>query len=414
MSNSTQWQPEMKNTHKILCPQLSPIHFSLIEQVFRDAGFDIDMLSVVSPEAVELGLRYVNNDMCYPCLLTTGQLLEAIKEYSASPEQTKPLAVIMSQTGGGCRATNYVSVIRRALDKSGYQHIPIAPFVFGIENSLGLKVRHLKEGLYAILLGDVLMTCLHHARPYEKVPGLANDCLDTLIPLVRADLGHMDKASFTGWVKAITNRFEAVVDWYLPKRPTIGIVGEILLQYHPNGNEHLPEHIESKGCEAVVPPFINFLLYCMTGSVFQHEILGRPWINKQAIKWVISYIENHKAIIQRIFSGSWHFGSIKWHSIYGLAQGVDGVVSLAQSMGEGWLLTAELIELVKSGTTHNVIAQPFACLPNKVIGEGVVREIKARYPESSIISINYDPGASRTNQDNRLQLLVDELRGVIT
>lgn len=406
----------MKGKYTIIAPQMAPIQFQFLEQVFHDAGFKLKIVKAVSPAAVELGQRVVNNDMCYPAILSVGQVVDAainLKDENGNPDPN--VAIVMTQTGGGCRASQYVSVIRKALRDLGREDIPVIPLAFTPPskdedepwNVLGLKIRDVKRALYAILLGDLIMVLQNKVRPYEAVPGATNEEVDKMVDHVRSQLFiNMDKSMFRSTAKLIINQFAKIkLSTSLDTKPKIGIVGEILLKYHPDGNNNLAKIIEREGCEAVVSPLIDFFLYCLSGPVFQHELLETSRRNAELAKAAIRFVEKHKNIINDLFYESGKFQTCHWPSIYNLSEKATGIISRASSMGEGWLLPAEIVDLVEEGCPHVVIAQPFACLPNHCIGQGTIVTITKKFPQADILSINYDPGASRTNQENRVKLL---------
>lgn len=397
----------MKHTHTIFAPQLSPIHFSLLEQVFQDLGYDFRVLPTVSPRAVELGLRYVNNDLCYPCIMTTGQMLEAALE---SPELTnKEIAFIITQTGGGCRASSYPSVMRKALEDAGRSDIPVIPLALSSLASLRLVgLAGIRSLLYAAILGDVLMTCLHRIRPYEATKGSCDEMLRWLLVDIRGQLGSMGESEFIASTHRIVRHFASCLPPHRQvRRPRIGVVGEILLKYHPDGNNHLVDQIETGGCEAVVSPFIDFFLYCLTGPIFQNKLLGTPSINAAIARPIVAELERLKALAAKAFYLSRATDEIHWRSIYELSELARPHISLAQSMGEGWLMCAEMAELAETGCRHIVVAQPFACLPNHAVAAGVVKSLQSAYPGLMVNVVDYDPGASKVNQRNRLQMVLN-------
>jgi predicted CoA-substrate-specific enzyme activase len=407
----TKWQPEMKSEYTIIAPQMSPIHWRLLEQVFIDAGFNFRIIRSVTDQALQCGQKLVNNDMCYPAILTVGSMVDAAINFR--DEQGRPsnkVAIVMTQTGGGCRASQYAWLIRRALASEGREDIPVIPLAFvpGSDepwNVLGLKIRDLRRALHAVLLGDILMTALHKTRPYEKNPGDCNRLLEKLIKLIRHEtFARMSQKRFKELVQQITYEFSQIeLAQPLGSKAPVGVVGEILLKYHPDGNNDLVNQIEQEGCEAVVTPLIDFFLYCFSGPVFQHELLSRRWLSAMGAKIAIALVEKQKRLVNRLTG-------FHWSSIYELSEKVRGIISLANSMGEGWLLPAEMIELAEQNCLHIVIAQPFACLANHAIGAGTIVPIKKRFPAIYIESINYDPGASLANQLNRIKLLASDAK----
>ena len=413
MTAHAEWKKDMKEEYTLISPQMSPIHFQFFEQVFQDAGFKFRVIEHVTEEAIACGLRCVNNDMCCPSILTAGQVIdETIRLKDENPNQK--YAIIMTQTGGGCRASQYVGAIRKAIGESKYPDIPVVPLAFvpgGDEpwNQLGIKIRDVKHAIYGVLLGDILMTMLYKTRPYEINHGESNRLVAKLSEQIRSSgFRKMGYRQFKKLTRTIMDEFGQVSVSKEPK-PKIGVVGEILLKYHPDANNHLVEVIEQEGCEAVVSPIIDFFLYCFSGPVFQHKLLARGWWKSAFAKLLIGFVERRKKKVSQICG-------FHWPSIYELSEkvkakvGFEEVISLANSMGEGWLLPAEIIDLTELGCPHVVIAQPFACLPNHSIGQGTLAPIEKRYPESCVISINYDPNTSVANQLNRIKLLAHAAR----
>jgi predicted nucleotide-binding protein (sugar kinase/HSP70/actin superfamily) len=388
---------------------MAPLQFRLLERVLRDAGLKVHVVPRVTKEMIDWALSHVHNDMCYPALLSIGQVCyAALSGKYGSPDE---IAIVMTQTGGGCRASQYVGFIKKAMKDNGYPDIPVIPLAFApIKgdkwNQLGVKVRDVKRAMYAFLLGDLLMVLSNKVRPYEQTAGqvdeMANDFLDTIC--AQGFLGMNDRL-FTEWVQQITEAFGRVEKKDpLNSKPKIGVVGEILLKYHPDGNNQLVKLIEAHGCEAVVSPLIDFFLYCLSGPVFQSGALGRSKLKAGLTRVLINYVEKRKAMVNEVLQSG--FPDLAWPTIWELSKKTEGVIPLENSMGEGWLLPAEIVDLVEHGAPHVVIAQPFACLPNHQIGAGTVKTLSDKFPGAEIVSVNYDPGVSPTNQENRIGLLV--------
>lgn len=416
MSEQAKWSKSMKSEYTLVAPQMSPIHFDLIEQVFRDAGFKIKIIKNVTKAAVDYGLKLVNNDMCYPAIMSIGQVVDAAVNFrDEDGNPSNKVAIVMTQTGGGCRASNYYPAILKALKDEGRMDIPVIPLAFtpgGDQawNQLGLKIVDVKRALYAILLGDLLMTLLYKTRPYEVLRGESDNIVDGFVrKFCEAGFKNMDDQEFKKSSKQIVQAFSRIMVSHESK-PKIGFVGEILLKYHYDANNHLVHLIEREDCEAVTTPLIDFFLYCLSGPVFQHELLDRAKIKSEIVKPLIDFVEKRKAIVNEIFKEHDFSKKLHWSTVYELSDKVDGIITKANSMGEGWLLPAEIIELTEQGCPHIVIAQPFACLPNHTIGQGTVAPIANRFPESNVLSINFDPGASEANQINRIKLLASNAR----
>ncbi|MFV0485455.1 MAG: hypothetical protein ACK5MU_04515 [Candidatus Saccharimonadales bacterium] len=408
----------MKNKirRKLIAPQMAREQFCLLEQVLKDAGFDIIIVPEVTKEMVDWALERVPNDMCYPALLSIGQVCYA----ALSGKYGKPseVAIVMTQTGGGCRASQYVGFIRKALEESGHPEIPVIPLAFSPRkgekwNELGLEIRDVIRAMYAFLLGDLIMVLRNKVRPYEQDSGDTDAVTDELLAdIVREGFVGMNDEKMMEWVNRILSEYAKIsIKTEIGSKPKIGVVGEILLKYHPDGNNQLIKLIESQGCEAVVSPLIDFFLYCLSGPVFQSENLGRSQLTASATRKIIDYVEGRKSMINKALRQYQIFESMEWPSIWELASGVHGIIPIESSMGEGWLLPAEIVDLIEHDCLHIVIAQPFACLPNHQIGAGTARAIGRRYEDAEILSVNYDPGLSPTNQENRIALLVANAYG---
>jgi len=396
---------EMKYTHTILSPQLSPIHFKFFQAAFRSENYKFEVLDAVDPKAVDAGLRYVNNDACYPSILTTGQMIAALESGKYDLDH---VSLVMTQTGGGCRATNYIGFIRRALNDAGWGHIPVLSLsVQGFEKNPGFKItlklaNNLVKG---IMIGDVLMKCLYRTRPYELVPGSANEMYEkwNAIGVDAVQNGFCSTRKYNKIVKDIIHDFDN-----LPLRPVkkarVGVVGEVLVKFHPTANNQIVEKIEAEGAEAVVPDFVDFFLFCFSHGIFKHETLDASKKSVMISKLLISVTEIFRKKMKRYYKHSRRFDAPT--SIYKKMKMVDDIVQLGSIMGEGWFLTAEMLELIHDGAPSIACIQPFACLPNHVTGKGMIKELRRRHPEANISAIDYDPGASEVNQINRLKLLL--------
>ena len=396
---------EMRKDYTILCPQMSPIHFELMETAINSCGYHLEVLPNDNKHAVDTGLKYVNNDACYPSLIVVGQIMEALLSGKYDLNKT---AVIMSQTGGGCRATNYIGFIRRALEKAGMEQIPVISLnLAGIESNPGF---HLTKDLfiraaYAALLGDVFMRCLYRMRPYEKVPGSANALHRKWAEKCKHFLSGRRPGYFRygSLCKNIIRDFDN-----LPvtgeKKPKVGIVGEILVKFMPAANNHLVELLEAEGAEAVVPDLLDFMLYCFYNQIYKAENLGMSKRNARLSSLGIRALTFLRRPATRAFKKSRHFTPPA--NIYDLVNYAKPIVSIGNQTGEGWFLTGEMLELIHSGVNNIVCTQPFGCLPNHVVGKGVIKELRRRYPVSNIVAIDYDPGASEVNQLNRIKLML--------
>jgi predicted nucleotide-binding protein (sugar kinase/HSP70/actin superfamily) len=394
---------QMRETYTILAPEMSPLHFRLLESAFRLSGYRMEILPEVDRAAVDTGLTYVNNDACFPSILVVGQMMEALRSGRYDLHRT---ALLISQTGGGCRATNYIAFIRKALADAGMGHVPVISVnALGLEKHPGftLSLPLVARGLMAVVYGDLLMRMLYRVRPYETHTGEAQRLCDLWMDRCRAALVHPGLRSFGRTVRAMVKDFDT-----LPiregRKPRVGVVGEILVKFHPTANNDIVGAIEAEGAEAVVPDLTDFLLYASFGGQFRRKSLAGSLRGALLSRVAIAALELFRAAPKRALARSERFHPPL--SIYRLAKGVDGIVQLGNVTGEGWFLTAEMVELIHDGVKAIACIQPFACLPNHVTGKGMIRELRRRHPEATIAAIDYDPGASEVNQVNRLKLLI--------
>ena len=402
--NRIEFTKEMKKDYTVLAPQMSPIHFDLLAPAFKCMGINIEILPDATKETIDVGLKYVNNDACYPSLIVVGQMMSAI---TSGKYDVNKLAVIMSQTGGGCRATNYVGFIRRALSKAGYGQIPvIALSAQGFEKNSGFKINYkvVKRAMQALIYGDVFMRCLYRTRPYEKEKGSANAlhekwkkvCLESLTKTG-------SNAVFKKNIQGIVHDFDTLPLLDI-KKPRVGIVGEILVKFLPSANNHLVDLLEAEGAEAVMPDLLDFFMYCFYNNNYNYEFLGKTKKGAIVSNTVIKVLESFRKPARDALEKSKRFEAPA--HIEKLAAYARPIVSIGNQNGEGWFLTGEMIELIKSGAPNIVCAQPFACLPNHIVGKGVIKHLREAYPEANIVAVDYDPGASEVNQVNRIKLML--------
>ncbi len=396
---------EMRTSgYTILAPQMSPIHFSLLEPALRSCGYNIVILDNDGRQSVDVGLKYVNNDACYPSLCVVGQIMDALLSGKYDLNRT---AVMITQTGGGCRATNYIGFIRRALKKANMEQIPVVSVnVSGLESNPGLKFTYdmVKKLIQALVYGDVFMRCLYRVRPYELTEGSANELHMRWQERLSEDLTKGSWSRFKKNIKEIIHDFDTLpIDENL-KKPKVGIVGEILVKYAPAANNYLVDLLEAEGAEAVVPDLIDFFLYTCYDATYKAEYLGKSKKSAKINLLAINIIEWCRKTARREFEASKRFTHMA--KIDELAKLAEPIVSVGNMTGEGWFLTAEMIELINSGTKNIVCCQPFGCLPNHIVGKGVIKELRLRYPDSNIVAIDYDPGASEVNQLNRIKLML--------
>ncbi len=403
--NRVVFTKEMKKDYTLLCPQMSPIHFDLIEPAIRAFGYHIEVLQNDSRSAIDVGLQYVNNDACYPSLIVIGQVMDALLSGKYDLDRT---AVFMTQTGGGCRASNYIGFIRRALEKAGMPQVPVISVnANGMETNPGFSITPglLTKAMQAVVYGDIFMRVLYATRPYEKEPGSANALHETWKKRCIKSLSKRsaNMIEFGRNLRGIIRDFDRLPRLDI-KKPKVGIVGEILVKFSPLANNHIVELLEAEGAEAVMPDLMDFLLYCFYNSNFKAEHLG----GKQSSAWLcnmgISLLEYFRKTARKELENSEHFTPPS--KIWELADMAKKYVSLGNQTGEGWFLTGEMLELIHSGVENIICTQPFGCLPNHIVGKGVIKELRRDYPQANIIAVDYDPGASEVNQLNRIKLML--------
>lgn len=396
---------DMKKYYTILCPQMAPIHFELLETAMRTAGYNLVLLRECTQKTVETGLKYVNNDACYPSILVTGQMIEALESGKYDPNKT---ALIMSQTGGGCRATNYIGFIRKALKDAGYPNIPVISFnVVGMEKVPGFKltIPLLEKLLRGVLYGDLLQKMLTKNRAYEKNKGETQALFDKWMDKCKEILKTGNNKEFKQSIYDIVEDFEKIELDTSIKKPRVGIVGEVLIKYHPFGNNFVADLLEKEGAEVVLPDFMGFIKFMATHKVtFNNLLKTNPIvakISKAAINLIDILEKDTKTALEKSNKNYLPPCNI-WH----LESTVKDILSIGNQTGEGWFLTAEMIEYIENDIPNIICVQPFACLPNHVVGKGVIKTIREKYPNANISPVDYDPGASESNQTNRIKLLM--------
>lgn len=396
---------EMKETYTILAPQMSPIHFDLLEPALRSGGYQVVVLPNDNRRAVDIGLQYVNNDACFPSLMVVGQIMDAL--LSGKYDLNK-VAVMITQTGGGCRATNYIGFIRRALEKAGMNQIPVISLsASGLEKNPGLKItpKLLITAMQSLVYGDVFMRVLYRTRPYELVPGSANELHEKWRNICIESIQNGGNWSeYKRNLRGIIREFDQLpLDEEL-KKPRVGIVGEILVKFLPSANNFLVELLEAEGAEAVVPDLLDFFMYSAYNNNFKARYLGKKKSSARIGNLTIWALERLRAAAKKELEKSKRFTPPV--PIQKLAEYAETVVSTGNQTGEGWFLTGEMLELIHSDVKNIVCAQPFACLPNHIVGKGVIKELRRKYPEANIVAVDYDPGASEVNQLNRIKLML--------
>ena len=395
---------EMKSEYTVMMPQMSPIHFRLLEKMMRSCGYRAVELPPVTTNAVEEGLKYVNNDACYPTIVTLGQTIAALKSGDFDPDRT---AVFMSQTGGQCRASNYISLLRKALKDLGMGQIPVISVnMAGLESNPGFKLtdpKLVKRGMMAVVYGDLFMRVLYATRPYEVEKGSANALYEVWNRIAEENVANGSMKEFRKNIKGIVEDFDK-----LPlrdiRKPRVGVVGEILVKYHPTANNDIVGVIEEEGGEAVVLDLMDFLLYGMHNKEFNFQHLSGTRSQMLANKAAIRFIEHYRAPMRKALRESLRFHEPS--RIEETAEAASQVVSLGNQCGEGWLLTGEMVELISHGVENIACLQPFACLPNHVTGKGMMKAMRKFSPNANIVAIDFDPGASHVNQLNRIKLMM--------
>ena len=390
----------MKRDYTILVPTMLPTHFKLIVNILNARGYHAVLLENSGRRVRELGLRYVHNDACYPAILVIGQFLDALENGGFDPHKT---ALMLSQTGGGCRASNYISLLRKALERAGYGYMPVISFnLAGMEKNPGFKLTPALtlKMFRAVMFGDVLADLRNQCLPYEAQPG-DTEALSALWTKKLTD-GSYHKNLLRTCSDMIAD-FAKITRTGLGK-PRVGVVGEIFVKFSPLGNNDLENLLISEGAEVVVPGLLDFCLYCVYNGILDYELYGINWLKAVISKLVYRYLINKQAGIIRLFKRSGVFSEPA--AFDRTRRLVEGYLGSGVKMGEGWLLTAEMLELIESGVTNVVCTQPFGCLPNHIVGKGMMRLIKERNAQANIVAIDYDSGASRINQENRIKLML--------
>ena len=395
---------EMKEEYTILMPQMLPIHFELFRQLLQLEGYKVDQLNNESRNVVDEGLKYVHNDTCYPALLVIGQFMDAIKNSGYDPHK---IALFITQTGGGCRASNYIFLLRKALKKAGMDYIPVISVSFGMESNPGfsLTIPLVQKLVYGMMYGDLIMNVANQVRPYEKSKGdtdlLIKDWISDLVDRFQHGKG-LNRRSMRKIFDEIIQDF-AAVPVRQEEKVRVGVVGEIYVKFSSLGNNHLEEFLLAEGAEPVVPGLTDFMIFKIYNRIVDVNIYGGSLVKKEACDFFMHYIEacQHDmiaALKKSRFRAPGDFAQLR--------QLVQGYLGEGCKMGEGWLLTAEMLELIHSGTNNIVCAQPFGCLPNHIVGKGMIRALKDNYPDSNIVAIDYDPSATKINQENRIKLML--------
>ena len=392
----------MRQTHTILAPQMSPLHFDIIGKAISSAGYNLEILPTVSREAIETGLNYVHNDACYPAIVVIGQLIDALQSGRCDPKRT---ALMLAQTCGPCRATNYPALLRKALCEAGFGDVPVLTLSGGSLNNqpgFAISARLLHRLILGCLYGDMLQRVSLSTRAHERNAGDTDDRLAHWMNRVKFSAARGDSSLFKSHMRSIVRDFSAIRQAHAPL-PRVGIVGEILLKYHPDANNQVIRHIMEEGGEPVLTDLMDFFLYCLLDPVYLWRHMGGKAFPAFSNWLLIKRIESLRDAMRRALEGS-RFLPVS--RIADLARSVRGIVSTGNQAGEGWLLTAEMLELIDHGVGNVLCLQPFGCLPNHITGKGVLKELKRIRPHANLMAVDYDPGSSEANQLNRIKLFM--------
>lgn len=396
---------EMRKDYTILVPQMAPIHFELLETALKNSGYNVELLRDCTDHTVETGLKYVNNDACYPSILVTGQMIEALESGKYDINKT---ALIMSQTGGGCRATNYICFIRKALKDAGFENVPVVSFNFvGMEKMPGFKlsIPMMEKMLKAIVYADLIQKLAAKNRAYEINKGETQELFNYWMTKCKNIIKKSTMKEFKNNIYEMVEDFEKIKLDTTIEKPKVGIVGEVLIKYHPFGNNYVVDKLESEGAEVVMPDFMGFAKFICTHKITFNKLIKTDAIKAKIFKTAIKLLDLLEKDVKIALSKS-NKGYLPPCDIWKLQDKVKDILSIGNQTGEGWFLTAEMIEYIEHGIPNIVCVQPFACLPNHVVGKGVIKTIRSKYPNANISPIDYDPGASESNQTNRLKLLM--------
>lgn len=408
-SEYPKWNAQMKKTHKILVPDMLPWHFLIIEKVLKNEGYDLEVLKNDGRAVIDEGLKHVHNDTCYPCLCVVGQYIDALKSGKYDLDHT---ALMITQTGGGCRASNYMPLIRKAI-KSEFPTVPVVSINFsGLEkdSSFDISPKLFLKLAYSIFYGDSIMWCFNQTKPYEEESGAADEAREKAVNFV------VDKFINGGWAKykkinAEIIKIFASVKRKQEKKVKVGIVGEIYVKYSNLGNNNLEKFLLSENCEPVVPALIDFVLYCIINVVNDGRLYGHNKFTSFIYKQVYKIVHRMQKNIIKQFKREGSFEPL--HDFEHLRGCADKVINQGVKMGEGWLIPAEMAILAESGVPNIVCAQPFGCLPNHIAGKGAIRALKALYSDENIVAVDYDPSATKVNQENRIKLMLSSAREML-
>ena len=397
--------PEMKHTHKLLVPDMLPVHFGIILDILRRDGWDVELLTNDARTVIDEGLKHVHNDTCFPALCVTGQFVDALKSGKYDPDHT---ALLITQSGGGCRASNYIPLIRKAI-KAEFPNVPVVSLNFaGLEKDSGfpMDLKTILKLAYAVFYGDELMTLYNQCKPYEETAGAADAVRDGCVKLIGDAFAAGTYRRYKRIVREMIARFSA-----MPRtggeKIRVGIVGEIYVKYSPLGNSRLEEFLLAEGCEPVVPGLMDYVMYCAVNNVNDAKFYGMKRGSAFVFGLAYKYLLRMQRKINAITKKS---GFAPLHDFEHLRKCADKVLNQGVKMGEGWLIPAEMAALAETGTENIVCAQPFGCLPNHIAGKGTIRTLKHMYEHENIVAVDYDPSATKVNQENRIKLMLATAR----
>ncbi|MBM6937535.1 2-hydroxyacyl-CoA dehydratase [Pseudoflavonifractor phocaeensis] len=402
---------EMKKEYTLLVPQMLPDHFAMLVRIMQNEGYKVEMLNTTGKAIIDAGQKYVHNDACFPAILVIGQLISAVQSGNYDPHK---VALVITQTGGGCRASNYIHMLRKALEKAGLGFVPVISVnLSGLEHNPGFKltIGFLRKALFAVYYGDVIMAAANQVRPYEINPGdtdkAVEHCLDFLLEDMAQGKGMTYKSMQRNFDRILTHLKTVPVTG--EQKVRVGVVGEIYVKYSPLGNNNLNDFLLAEGAEPVVPGLVDFLIFKIYNRDVDVDLYGGKWIKQAVCRFMMDYCKKYQhamidALKRNGFRAPGDFDDL--HRL------IKGYLGDGNKMGEGWLLTAEMLELIHSGTPNIVCTQPFGCLPNHIVGKGMIRRLKDDYPNSNIVAIDYDPGATKINQENRIKLMLANARAL--
>ena len=402
---------EMKEEYTLLMPQMLPVHFAMLARLLETEGFKVEMLNSRGKSIVDAGQKYVHNDTCYPALLVIGQLIDAIQ---SGKYDVHKVALLITQTGGGCRASNYIHLLRKALVKAGLEFVPVISVnLSGLEKNPGFKltIPFIRKAVFAMMYGDIIVQTSNQVRPYEVTPGQTDETIHACMDRLLAGMDRGEGISYSSMKENFKWIVQAFRDIPVQGEPKVrvGVVGEIYIKYSPLGNNDLEQFLLSEGAEPVVPGLTDFIIFKIYNRDVDVDLYGGLRLKQKICRIFANYVKKcQRAMIEAMSEGGFRAPG----TFDDLHELIKGYLGDGNKMGEGWLLTAEMLELIHSGTPNIVCTQPFGCLPNHIVGKGMIRKIKDDYPYSNIVAIDYDPGATKINQENRIKLMLANARGL--